>query len=385
MRKALAIFALLLSGLWAATAHAAPSPMLNLAAWVSQNTDLAPSQVAIAGPENVYSLEPLGPRLPTGEVLALVRTEAVTPDWRAAHQFQSWDAHLLINCNDGRLRLLRSASYAERDRKGPAKQDELGEAWFSPQTSTPAATLVAAACDPAFSWPLRGISTAPSKATPDPAWSTIQLKTANLGPPAAPSNALTLARSAVQIAQAPPGQRPNEQGGALILVAANETAGPDTAPVEAQPVRVASADLAPLAPIATVEFAGPRLQKANFISEPSTPEMSSAPRALSGRRHAEAPATVEPAGPRLQKASFTSGPTKTEPASAPPQALGERPHASVFATVRAATRTCGRLVGAGPSWLWRRVEVAWAHIGNWQTAGRSTPSTGPPHAATAVS
>src|SRR5438552_5638349 len=136
MRRAFAMLALLVSALWAAPALAAPSPTPDLAVWVRSNTDLAVSQIAIAGPENVYSLEPLGPRLPTGEVLALVRTEAVSAEWRDAHQFQSWDAHLLLDCQGGRVRVLRSARYPGRDRQGPAKADERGGDWFSPQAQT---------------------------------------------------------------------------------------------------------------------------------------------------------------------------------------------------------------------------------------------------------
>lgn len=165
MRKALALLAAFVSVLSAAPALAAPSQGLGLAAWVRANTDLPVSQIALAGPENVYSLEPLGPPVPTGEVLALVRTEAVDPDWRAAHRFQSWDAHMLFDCQGGRVRVLRSASYPERGRQGPARPDDRGGAWFSPETNTPAATLLSAACDPAFSWPLRE-SSAPSGPTP---------------------------------------------------------------------------------------------------------------------------------------------------------------------------------------------------------------------------
>src|ERR1700754_3277667 len=113
MRKAFAMLALLLSALWAAPALTAPSPTLELAAWVRSNTDLSVSQIAITGPDNVYSFEQLGPRLPTGEILALVRTEAVSPNWGDTHPFQSWDAHMLLDCGNGRVRVLRSTSYAE--------------------------------------------------------------------------------------------------------------------------------------------------------------------------------------------------------------------------------------------------------------------------------
>src|SRR5438270_13479461 len=68
-----------------------------LAAWLAHNTDLPASQIAIVGPDNVYSLEPLGARSATGEALVLVRTEPLAADWGPAHGFQSWDANLLID------------------------------------------------------------------------------------------------------------------------------------------------------------------------------------------------------------------------------------------------------------------------------------------------
>lgn len=182
MRKALAILALLAAALWAAPALAQTTPEVDLAGWVKTNTDLAVSQVAIAGPENVYSLEPLGPALPTGEVLALVRTEAVNEGWRAAHRFLSWDAHMLFDCQAGRVRVLRSASYLERDRHGAAKTDESGDAWFAPERQTPAATLFAAACDPGFNWPLRSSSGTPPT-TPADAASTAPTTVATATPP----------------------------------------------------------------------------------------------------------------------------------------------------------------------------------------------------------
>jgi len=144
-----------LAALWVAPAVAASPQPFALADWVKSNTDLPVAQVAIAGPDNVYSVEPIGPRLPTGELLVLVRTEAIGDDWGAAHRFQSWDAHMLFDCQGGRVRVLRSTSYAERDRRGPAKADSRGDEWFSPTTDTPAATLLAAACDATFAWPLR--------------------------------------------------------------------------------------------------------------------------------------------------------------------------------------------------------------------------------------
>jgi hypothetical protein len=49
MRKAFAFLAMLVAVLSAAPALAAPSQGLDLASWVSRNTDLAVSQIAIAG------------------------------------------------------------------------------------------------------------------------------------------------------------------------------------------------------------------------------------------------------------------------------------------------------------------------------------------------
>src|SRR5512143_3722105 len=82
-------------------ALAAPPTGPDLARWLASNTDIPASQVAIAGPDLVYSLVPLGPPAPTGEVIALVRTEPLTAEWGAAHGFQSWEAHLLFDCAKG--------------------------------------------------------------------------------------------------------------------------------------------------------------------------------------------------------------------------------------------------------------------------------------------
>lgn len=234
MRKALALLALLVAGLWAAPALAASSPTVDLAAWVKTNTDLAVTQVAIAGPENVYSLEPIGPRLPTGEVLALVRTEAVSDDWRAAHQFQSWDAHLLFDCQGGRVRVLRSASYQDRDRQGPAKADDRGDAWFQPAAETPAAALLAAACDPGFKWPLRE-SAAAAPSTP------------------APENA-------------PP-----------VIQTASPPAPQETAPVQPHLLKAASPEMAQFASAVSDRQAVQPIQKASFTTHAALREASSAP------------------------------------------------------------------------------------------------------------
>lgn len=269
MRKALAMLALLVAGLWAAPTLAATSPAVDRAAWVKVNTDLVVSQVAIAGPENVYSLEPMGPRLPTGEVLALVRTEAVSDDWRAAHQFQSWDAHMLFDCQGGRVRVLRSTSYLERDRQGAAKADERGDAWFSPQPETPAATLLAAACDPGFRWPLRGSAVAtpvrPTETTP-PVQTTVATATA----PALPVQAKPLAAD-----------RP-------VVLARAEPAR--TAPMIE---KAASPDMAQFASPASARSPSPLIQKASFIK-------------LTTLQAATSPPKVEAAAPRRLSTAATA-------------------------------------------------------------------------------
>lgn len=137
---------------------AAPAPLptgVEVADWISQNTDLAPAQVAIAGPQTLYAVEPLGPSLATGEVVALVRAESVSPDWGAAHGFRSWDAHVLFDCKGGRLRVIRSATYAQPNRQGQADPELHGADWLAPAPQEPSAKLLGAACDPGFAWPLR--------------------------------------------------------------------------------------------------------------------------------------------------------------------------------------------------------------------------------------
>ena len=146
----------LLAALFPGAALAGPPAGSALAAWVSQTTDLMPSQIAVVGPENVYSLEPLGPPSPTGEVIVLVRTEAYDNGWGRAHGFQSWEANLLIDCKRGRLKVIRSASYPDRNRQGRPVVGSPDADWSTPKPSEPDSRLVAAACDAAFAWPLRG-------------------------------------------------------------------------------------------------------------------------------------------------------------------------------------------------------------------------------------
>ena len=328
MRKAFAILALLAAALLGAPAAAlaASTPTLELASWVRSSTDLAVSQIAIAGPENVYSLEPLGPRLPTGEVLALVRTEAVRDDWRDDHQFQSWDAHMLLDCQGGRVRVLRSASYPERDRIGPARADERGDAWFTPEASAPAATLLAAACDPAFSWPLRASpAAAPAKASPLGGPSMLQ--TAAASSPAREAITPVLIQTAFEVARAP-----------VVRLADVQTSGPVlSAPVDTveTPPKVVTAVARAIAPVMA------RLEKA---AAPNVSQFASN-------------AAAEDANAPVQKASFTPGPA-LEAASAWPEEAAPARRPAVLTAAAAVTKTWKRLAGAGRSWLVRRVEVA---------------------------
>ena len=331
MRKAFAIFTLLAAALLGAPAFAESSPTFELAAWVRSNTDLAVSQVAIAGPENVYSVEQLGPRLPTGEVLALVRTEAVSDAWRDAHQFQSWDAHMLFDCQGGRVRVLRSASYRDRDRVGPIKADDRGDAAFEPEAGTPAATLLAAACDANFNWPLRGSpASGPTKATPLGGPSMLQ--TASTGANSRITRATTpvLLQTAVQVVRAPSVLLDDAKP--LHLATLVETSGSRKqskvvtaaarlfAPAPARARQAASPDMAQFASDTAAEGVRLPLQKVSFVSEPS-----------------------------LQIAM---------PERAPAQASPAPRRAGVFATAAAATRTWRRLAVASRGWLVRRVEVA---------------------------
>jgi len=137
----------LAAALAAGPARAAPPAGAELAAWIAGKTDLMASQIAVVGPDNVYSLEPLGPRSSTGEVIALVRTEAFSDTWGAAHGFQSWDANLLIDCPGRRLRVIRSARYPERNRQGRPVADAPDKDWTTPGAGAPSAKLVAAACN----------------------------------------------------------------------------------------------------------------------------------------------------------------------------------------------------------------------------------------------
>ena len=141
----------LAAALAAGSAFAADGPP-DLAAWVAANTDLAAAQVVLVTPDLVYSLEASGPRTATGETVVLVRTEAFAI--KAAGELQSWEAHVLADCRGGRVRTVHSAGYHARNRRGPPVEAEAG-GWVTPTPGQPASTLLAAACDPDFAWPLR--------------------------------------------------------------------------------------------------------------------------------------------------------------------------------------------------------------------------------------
>ena len=126
-------------------AAAPPAPDVPL--WLTRTTDLNRSQVALVSADSIYSLEPLGGRLPTGEIIVLVRTEPLTDDWAATHGFQSWDANLLVDCAQRRLRVIRSATYPKRNRGGTPAPEPQDYAARTPLATEPAARLLAAACD----------------------------------------------------------------------------------------------------------------------------------------------------------------------------------------------------------------------------------------------
>jgi hypothetical protein len=220
----------LAAGLAAAPALAAappPAPAApDVAQWLTQNTDLGAAQVAIAGPETVYALEPLGPRLATGEVIALVRTESLDAGWGASHGFRSWDAHVLFDCNGGRMRVIRSATYAEPNRKGAPRSERREGGWTTPDPREPAARLFAAACDVTYAWPLRPQTrvaaaaptpapSAPAPRLPAPTRPEPQLQAGQAAPavkapalakagPAAPAASVVVAQAAASKAPAPP-------------------------------------------------------------------------------------------------------------------------------------------------------------------------------------
>jgi len=150
------VIGLIAAALFATPALASePAARADLIRQVTEYTDMPTAQVAIAGPDRVYSVERLGPPAATGEVIALVRAEGLKSDWIGPQASRSWDAHVLFDCKSERMRVIRSASYPDANRKGEPKPETRVEDWFTPRPDEPSAQLLAAACDSAFDWPLR--------------------------------------------------------------------------------------------------------------------------------------------------------------------------------------------------------------------------------------
>jgi hypothetical protein len=149
---------LLMVALFVCHATGVSAQGFDAARWLAQNTDLRPAQVAIVSRDAIYAVEPFGPQTATGEVIAHVTTEAVAPDWRAHHDFLSWEAHVIFDCNGRRMRVIRSASYPDHGERGQPHADVADAAWRTPSPAEPGAQLLAAACDPTFDWPMRRAS-----------------------------------------------------------------------------------------------------------------------------------------------------------------------------------------------------------------------------------
>jgi len=195
--------AALVSALLATPALAAPPSQAELAVWLARNTDLPAAQVAILTAEDVYSLQQLGPSLPTGEVITLVRTEVLAESWGKAHGFRSWDANLMFDCHGGRVKILKSTVYPEQNRQGAGRVESTGGDWFAPKSPEPAAQLLAAACDPHFVWPLRATLAAAAPAKMADAAPAKAATRAPLQPKSEPTPAPTASIPAVIVASAP--------------------------------------------------------------------------------------------------------------------------------------------------------------------------------------
>jgi hypothetical protein len=297
----------------AAPSWAAPPSGPDLIAWLSQRTDLLTSQVVITGPDNVYSLEPVGPGPATGQTAALVRTEALADDWGAAHGFQSWEANLIIDCAGGRLKVTRSASYPERNRQGPPMAGASDGDWKSPKAGEPAVKLIAAACDPAFAWPLRSTAAPPLAPT----------KVAEAArPPAA-----VLKPSAPPLAEAKPPPAPEAK-------AAPAAPAPAVKPPEI--VQMAAAAPTPTRPVAETKPAPVAIPKSSAgqaaeAKGPSAPAMVEAKAApaikppeivqLAAAAPAPLPAAAV-AKPAPAPALAEGKPTTAAPPAPPPAAVG---------------------------------------------------------------
>jgi hypothetical protein len=248
-------FAALAALLSAAPALAAPAGM-DLVRWIAAHTNLPVAQIAVVKPGLVYSLEPLGPSLPTGEVIALVRAESTTSSWVAERGYESWDAHLLFDCANARAHVIRSATYAEHNREGRAFSETPGSGWTSPDPSQPLGQLMRAACDPTFRWPLRSLSSFPAQPLEREAKvQPVDLEIAAEPEPApAPQPSSATSDFGIQVAQSP-----WLAGAKRALAAAIRALGPDAESLKATTEQVDHGDkqlyVARLDGFATAEMA----------------------------------------------------------------------------------------------------------------------------------
>jgi hypothetical protein len=347
----------------------APMTKSQLAAWLAKNTDLAEAQVAIAGARNVYSVEPLGPRMATGEVMALVRTEVVAADWGTAHGFRSWDAHILFDCSNGRMRVLRSTSYSDLNRKGTATSENANAEWFAPKPEEPAARLIAAACDPGFAWPLR------VNAVVDPAQQPQDTKPATevaAAPPVAPAPAPRSAKPEVVAAAAAPAQPPQIAKPATEVAAAAPVA-PAPAPRSAKPEVVAAA-AAPAQPPQIVKPAtevaaaapavpapAPRSAKLDAVAAPVAPAQPSPADLYAvqvARGPVEAGAKRALAKARTVLSAQAAGLTDVTEESRIGHHKRYTALLSGFSSAQAARDACAALTKAGRSCVTRRLDDA---------------------------
>jgi len=363
----------------AAPTLAAAADAPGAALWLAKNTDVAAAQVVIAGSDVAYSLEPLGGRGPTGEVVALVRTEALSASWGAARGFRSWDAHVLFDCEGGRMRVIRSASYAESNRRGAAREDDAGGHWFLPQSGEPAAKLLAAACDAKYAWPLRAdpaaatVGAEPLESSPRVASAAprpVRLAVATVAAPARGAfhgvrwayrqvaGGFAATTHAVQMAaqrRAQPAAAPPSEAAlaAPVLALAEPADGVEVNPVAATPAVAAAPVVA-----AVADAAAPR------------PALSS-PRAAPARARALSPYAVQVAyGPfaagarrALGAAAGALGPTAERLTLVTDVADlgGKRRYAarlSGFPTAASAAQACMQLAQAGQGCLVTRARLA---------------------------
>lgn len=109
----------------------------------------AVAQSVVQAPEQVFTVEAVGGRTATGEVVAHVRAEPTSEAWAATHGFASWEAHFLIDCRQARLRQIRGATYPDRNLKGPPTPDKVKDGWLAPEPGQPGLQILGEACKPA--------------------------------------------------------------------------------------------------------------------------------------------------------------------------------------------------------------------------------------------